>query len=209
MDYKDFNDYEIIYCIKENNEEANELIYEKYRPFIEITARRLASYSINAGLEASDFIQEGMLALSNAIYTFDEEKDITFYTYARACIEKKMITLMVRNNSSKHKALNSSIPFEINDDDGEHLIFGDILEDKGSNPEEVIIDSENEKLMLDKIRENLTDFENQVFDLKINGFSYREIAGILGKSPKSIDNSIQRIKIKVKEQIDKIKQENI
>ena len=209
MDYKDFNDYEIIYCIKENNEEANELIYEKYRPFIEITAKRLASYSMNAGLEASDFIQEGMLALSNAIYTFDDQKDITFYTYARACIEKKMITLMVRNNSFKHKILNSSIPFEVNDEDGEHLIFGDILEDKGSNPEEVIIDSENEKILLDKIRENLTDLENQVFDLKINGFSYKEIADILEKSPKSIDNSIQRIKIKVKEQIAKIKKDGI
>lgn len=207
MDYKDYNDYEIIYCIRENNEEAKELMYKKYKPFIESVAKKLVHYS--KGLETSDFIQEGMLALSNAIISFDEEKDITFYTYARACIEKKMISLVVKNNSTKHKILNNSIPFEINDDEGEHLIFGDILEDKGSNPEDVIMNSEEEKILLNNIRNNLTDFENQVFDLKISGFSYKEIAEILEKNPKSIDNSIQRIKIKAKEQIDKIKKESI
>lgn len=209
MDYKDYNDYEIIYCIRENNEDAKELMYEKYRPFIEITAKKLMNYSKNTGLEASDFIQEGMLALSNAVDSFDEEKDITFYTYARACIEKKMISLMIRNNSIKHKILNNSIPFEINDEDGEHLMFGDILEDKGSNPEELIINNEEEEILIDKIRDSLTDLESQVFDLKIGGFSYKEIADILEKTPKSVDNSIQRIKIKAKEQIDKLKNESI
>ena len=208
MDYKDYNDYEIIYYIRENNEEAKDLMYEKYKPFIEITAKKLIDYSQNTGLEVSDFIQEGMLALNSAIESFNEEKDVTFYNYARACIEKKMISLMVKNKSDKHKILNDSVPFEINDTDGEHLMFGDILEDKGANPEDLIIDNEEENILLNRIRNSLTDFENQVFDLKLSGFTYKEIASILEKSPKSIDNSIQRIKIKAKEQIDKIKKES-
>lgn len=202
MNYKDFNDNEIIYCIKDNNEEASDLIYEKYRPFIEVTAKRLARYSLNTGLETSDFIQEGMLALNNAVISFDEQKDITFYTYAKTCIERKMISLIVKNTSNKHKVLNNSIPFEISDEEGEHLLFGDILEDRGSNPEEMIINDETEKILIDNIRCNLTDLERQVFDLKISGFSYKEIAEILDKTPKSIDNTIQRLKNKIKEQID-------
>ena len=196
MDYKDLNDYEILYCIKENNEEANDLIYEKYKPLIESTAKRLSRYGQKLGLEKSDFIQEGMLALNSAISTFDEEKDIMFYTYVKTCIERKMISLIMTNNSNKHKILNDSIPFEINGDDGEHLIFGDVLEDKSSNPEELILELENEKTLYQDILNSLTDLEKQVFELKVNGFSYKEISDILGKSPKSIDNTIQRIKIK-------------
>ena len=203
MDYKEFNDNELVYYIRDNNEDANDIMYEKYRPFIEITAKKLAQYCINQGLEMSDFVQEGMLALTNAISSFDETKDINFYTYARACIEKKMISLVRRNMANKHKILNNSIPFEINDEDGEHLLFGDILEDKGSNPEEVIINSETKNNLIINIRKSLTELENKVFDLKISGFNYKEIADILEKTPKSIDNTMQRIRIKIKEQIKK------
>ena len=52
--------------------------------------------------------------------------------------------------------------------------------------------------MIDKINDTLTDFESEVFSLYISGFKYDEIALALDKDKKSIDNAIQRIKLKIK-----------
>lgn len=200
MNYKDLNDNEIIYNIRENNEEANELLFMKYDPLIKATAKRISKYAINSGFELNDFMQEGRIALSSAIQQYDEQNCL-FYTYAKNCIEKRMINLVAKSASAKNRILNNSIPFETIDDDGEHLIFGSVLEDEGSNPEDIVINSENEKDLIERIKNNLTDFESQVFDLKIAGFTYKEIAEILDKSAKSIDNAFQRIKQKAKEKI--------
>ena len=48
----------------------------------------------------------------------------------------------------------------------------------------------------------LTPFEKEVFELKINGHSYTDIAEILKKDKKQIDNTIQRIKRKIKDNLD-------
>ncbi|MEG1739392.1 MAG: sigma-70 family RNA polymerase sigma factor [Bacilli bacterium] len=201
MDYKDINDNEIIYYVKDNNEEASAILFKKYEPLIVMTAKRLYKYMANSGLEINDLVQEGMLALNSAIESFSENKDTSFYTYAKTCIENKIISMIVANTSNKHKILNESIPFEISDDDGERLLFGNILEDINSNPESLLISKESEKNLISKVKEKLTDFENQVFELKLNDFSYKEIAEILDRDLKSIDNALQRIKLKVKENL--------
>ena len=53
--------------------------------------------------------------------------------------------------------------------------------------------------MIEKVKESLTDLEKQVFDLKINDFTYKEIAEILEMNPKAVDNATQRIRNKIKE----------
>ena len=49
----------------------------------------------------------------------------------------------------------------------------------------------------------LNEFEREVINLKINGFKYKEIADILGKDTKFIDNTIQKCKNKIREQLAK------
>ena len=58
-----------------------------------------------------------------------------------------------------------------------------------------------------EIKKSLTDFELQVFELMISSFNYREIAEILDKDRKQIDNAIQRIKMKVKEKLKEIEED--
>ena len=57
---------------------------------------------------------------------------------------------------------------------------------------------ERKKEIMDFAKKEMTYFEQQVFELKINGFEYKEIAVILDKDAKSIDNALQRIKLKLK-----------
>lgn len=191
MEYKD-NDSKLIYLIKEGKEDRKSL-YDKYSPFIKSVVSKMVKYCKNTGLEENDLYQEGMLGLTNAIKNYDENMDNKFYTYAKICIEKKIISAIVASKRMKHRAMNESIFIE----DTDNNIF------KIDGPEEMIIDIENETEMLNKIRNCLTDFEDQVLLLKIGGLKNKEIADVLDRDDKSVDNALQRIRGKVRKIINK------
>ena len=62
-----------------------------------------------------------------------------------------------------------------------------------------MIAQENAAHLESKIRNQLSKFENQVLDMYLDGDNYLTIADKMGKTPKSIDNALQRIRMKVKE----------
>ena len=199
MDYHDYNDFELLSYIEENNEEASEILFKKYEPLINFFASKIFSYCKNSGLELNDLVQEGRLGLNLAInnYNYNHNKNAKFYTYAKMCIERNIISMALRSQSSKHRALNESISLEFDDD--ERYKINSIISDESYNPEKQVLDYENEKELAENIKNILTDFERQVFDLKLASFSYKEIAEILDRDIKSIDNALQRIKVKIKD----------
>ena len=196
MDYKDYNDYELLDYIAENNEDANNIMYKKYEPLIYKTAKKMHKYGKKIGLELNDLIQEGMLGLSKAIDSFDENVDTMFYTYAKLCIERKIISAVISASRNRQKALNESISIDSAFSDLEYAFKNDT-----SNPEKILLNEEKKQELINIAKSILTDFELQVFELKTSGFTYKEIAEILEKEPKAIDNAIQRIKNKLKNEV--------
>lgn len=194
MKYKEFNDYELLDYSYSCNEDANEILLYKYRPLIISIATKMIKYS-SGGVDLNDLIQEGMLGLNEAINSYDEGKNANFSTYAKVCIERRINSLIRSTRRYKNKILNESIALEYDDD----LVIEKFLVDNGSNPSDLVEDKEWEEEVLFKLDNKLTDLEKQVFDLKKNEFSYKEIAEILDKNPKAIDNAIQRIKVKLKD----------
>ena len=86
MEYKTLNDNELVYLCNENNEEATNILIDKYKSSIlSILREYLKEYNV-VGIEVADLYQEGLIGLIHAIDSFDEKKDVTFYTYANACI---------------------------------------------------------------------------------------------------------------------------
>lgn len=193
MEYKDFNDFELLSYVVENNEDANNILIKKYEPLINKIASKMILYCKNNGLEKSDLIQEGMIGLNSAINRYREKNNALFYTYAKTCIERRIISTIIASNRNKNKILNESLSL----DDEETSLFN-FIKDSTLNPEKLLLDVELEEDLLFKIKSNLTDFEDQVFTLMISGFKYKEIAEILGKDNKSIDNAIQRLKAKIR-----------
>ena len=112
MDYKDYNDYELIEYINEGNEDANNILIKKYEPLIIKIATKMLPYCKNNGLEKNDLIQEGMIGLSHALDRYQEQKDTLFYTYAKTCIERKIISVVIGSNRNKNKILNESISYD-------------------------------------------------------------------------------------------------
>jgi len=203
MNYKDYNDFELIGYIREKSEEANEILFQKYKPMIVNFATKMVNYSPNLGLEINDLIQEGMLGLNTAINAFDENDEASFYTYAKTCIERRIISTIIAAKRQKHKILNESMSLEVYTDEDNSSIMDALVADNSYNPENIIVQTESEHKLLEKIVGQLTPLEQQVFELKISGFKYKEIADILDKDPKVIDNALNRLKTKIKNLIER------
>lgn len=198
MNYKDFNDYELLDSIYSVNEDASNILLYKYRPLIVNIAQKHLKYC-NGGLDLNDLIQEGMLGLNDAIKSFDDNKEANFGTYAKLCIERKIKTLIKSSQSYKNRFLNDAVMLEYVQDD---VTIDKNLMDNETNPDKVIEENENIDNLIKKLDEQLSDFERQVFELKMQNLSYREIAELLDKDPKIIDNTIQRVRNKLKKIID-------
>lgn len=194
MEYNDYNDYELMSYVAEGNEDASDILIEKYIPYVNSVAGRMIKYCKNNGIDYSDLRQEGLIGLTEAINKFTELKGTSVYTYVTRCIDRKIISTVVKANRQKHRALNESISY----DDEDNLI-DKILRDDTYNPEDIILSSEKEDKLIYIIKGRLTDFEDQVFQLMLANFNYKEIAEILEMEYKAVDNAIQRIRIKVKE----------
>ncbi len=195
MKYDEINDYDLLDKVSEN-ELATEALYEKYKPMINKISTQAYYKNTNLGIELNDLIQEGMIGFSIAINTFDDSKETSFYTFARMCIIRRILSYISMCSRQKHQLLNESISVE--------AITGNqniekVLEDLESNPEKVMISDENTKELIRNIEEELTSFECEVFELKTAGFSNKEIGDLLEKDSKSIYNALNRIKAKIQE----------
>lgn len=193
----DYNDQELLDYISEGNEDATNILYNKYEPYIHSKAKKLLSSTSNIGIDLNDLIQEGLIALNEAIKSYKTSLDATFYTFATTCIDHKMISTIISAQRQKHKILNESISFDQELNDGSSISIENMIINKENNPEEVILSLEMEQDLFKKVKEVLTDFEYQVFELKYHNFDYKEIAKILDKDIKSVDNALQRMRTKV------------
>ena len=193
MNYKEFNDYELLDHIYSCNEDANEIMIYKYRPLTVNLAKKLIKYC-NGGIDLNDLIQEGLVGLNEAVNSFREDKETNFGTYAKLCIERRMYSLVKSTRTYKNKILNESISLEDEDENN----IDRFLVDNRTNPSEMVEENDYQEKVLIELNNQLTDLEKQVFELKKNDFNYKEIAEILDKDPKVIDNTIQRIKTKLK-----------
>jgi RNA polymerase sporulation-specific sigma factor len=202
-DYKD-NDYELLYLISENNEDAKELFYKKYRPIIELKARKYTKYAESKGYDYNDLVQEGMIGLSKAIKDYSEQKDVQFITFANLCIERQMFSFLRNISSGRHKILNDSLSFDTTTNSyGTPLI--DLLDDKNVNPETTFIESEEKEDLYNDIVSVLNEKEIEVFELRTKGFSYKEISSLLNITEKAVGKHIERIKEKISKMLDESK----
>jgi RNA polymerase sporulation-specific sigma factor len=189
MSLSNQSDEKLVSLAKENDKEATDVLLLRYS---EIVKRLAGSYFLVGG-ETDDLVQEGLLGVLDAIRAYDGKKMDRFYPFAKLCINRKMIKAIDSSNEKKNSPLNSAISLDLEKDS-----INDYLLDEFMDPERLLLDKENEKKVRSMILKMLSPFEQQVFSQMILGYDYIQIADILDKSPKSIDNAIQRIRSKVK-----------
>lgn len=196
MNYKDFNDFELLDYIYGQNEDANEILLYKYRPLIVNIAKKYQPK--DGSFDLNDLIQEGMLALNSAITNYNDSKNANFGTFAKLCIERRIVNYIRSFRRDKNKVLNEAISYNLEEDNS----MDRYLADKSLEPLTMVTNLEDDKLLVEQINKDLTKLEQDVFNLKLKGYDYKEIALKLDKTPKAIDNAIQRIKNKIKNILD-------
>ena len=197
--FKQAGDEELILMYRDGEEEAAGFLMNKYKNLV----RKKAGSMYILGGDREDLIQEGMIGLYKAIRDYDMGRDVNFYTFADLCVSRQMYTAVQASNRQKHLPLNTYISIygqtmNSEEGNGEYDLINTLVSRIESNPEEMMIAQENMEQMENAILKELSELENQVFELHLTGMNYTEIAKVLGRDEKSTDNALQRMKGKIK-----------
>ena len=191
--YEQMTDEQLIRRLREGDRAITDYLMEKYKGLVKKEAK--AMYLL--GGENDDLIQEGMLGLLTAIRRFDGGREASFRTFAEVCIRSRLRTAIRAAQGDKHAPLNHSVSFEppLFDGTNAHLFSSAV------SPEDVIIGREELKERLDTLKGQLSELEAQILPPYLSGLSCGEISRRVGRSKKSVDNAIQRIRRKMARQI--------
>lgn len=199
MNYENYSDEKIIALSREGHPDAVDFLMERYKNLVRKKARTL--YLI--GGDSDDLIQEGMIGLYKAIRDFDSSKEVSFYCFAELCICGQLYNAIKASRRHKNSPLNTYVSLDAplsTENVGEEPAptLGDTLPSSpSSGPEEILIDKENVDMIEYELGKRLSPFESEVLSLYLSGMDYQQIAKLLDKSPKSIDNALQRIRSKL------------
>lgn len=204
-DYGGVDEKILIARIQQGDAGAMDFILDKYKNFVRNKVQTL--YII--GGERDDLIQEGMIGLYKAIRDYQPDKEAQFSTFAGICITRQMYNAINASNTRKNQPLNQYMSID-NEENREGLrsessLFDEAVTHKpNDNPEEMMIDREYTSFLEQKLLESLSRNEKQVYFLIKEDIGYQKIANLLGREPKAIDNTIQRIKRKMRVILEKI-----
>ena len=197
--YDKMTDEELIGKLRAGRRDVADYLMEKYKGLVRQKARTM--YLI--GGETDDLIQEGMIGLFKAVQNYDSGKEASFQTFARLCIDRQLYKAVSGSNRQKHQPLNTYV--SLSQEEGtDHL--EELWE---QSPETIVIARENVDDLETRIRRCLSPLENQVLELYLLGEDYSQISKTLGKTKKSVDNALQRIKGKVRLCVDDIQNRKV
>ena len=197
-DYEKKTDEELIMDFRGGDTAIMDYLLEKYKPMVKKKAK--AMYLL--GGDGDDLIQEGMIGLFKAVRDYDSAQEASFGTFAQICVTRQLYSAIRASRRKKHLPLNSYISLYDNEEISEEK-ESELIQIQNvaatNNPEDLVIHKESEDSFMNELEGNLSELERKVLYLHLLGTDYRTIAKLLGKSPKAVDNALQRIKTKAEE----------
>ena len=187
MEYLD-NDYELVYMISEQDDDALKLLFDKYDDVLKLWSNYYHKKYKKFNIPVDELIQEGKIGLYYAIRNFNEEKDIKFYTFALLCIKRNMMSCIIKWTRNKNLMYTNTFSYD------ETLLDDTSYE---FSPEIIIRNFEYEKYIID-FKNSLDFLDANIFELRYNSFSYKDIAELLDISKKKVDNTLIKIREKLK-----------
>ena len=173
---------------------AEEELVRRYSGLVRSCARPL----FLVGGDGEDLIQEGMLGLLQAIREYRADREASFRTFAEVCIRSRLSSALRAASRDKHMPLNRSVSLDHPFFDSNSYTSGALIL---ADPEMLIIDRDYVSRLLESTRKQLSEFEAKILGYYLDGLSVKEIAETMGRSPKSVDNAVQRVRRKAARQI--------
>jgi RNA polymerase sporulation-specific sigma factor len=189
-------DEELVERARDGSDASIEELLRRYRHYARAKAR---TYFL-AGADREDIVQEGMIGLYKAIRDFQADRNTAFRAFAELCITRQIITAIKTATRQKHVPLNSYVSLNkgTSSENEEERALADLLVGPAiADPAELVISAEEIANIKESMGRLLSSLETEVLQLYMDGKSYHEIAEMLGRHVKSIDNALQRIKRKL------------
>ena len=192
------NDDQLLQLVRESSDEAKDIIFEKYKYIIDIELKKYTAAAKKLNIEYNDLYQEALVGFTDAIYSYRNDKDTKLSSFITLCVDRRLNVFIIKAGRHKNVLMNNTVSLDDNYKDYS-ISLKEILSDNQENdPLENIVKDEKYNELIDLINASLTTSEYQVYALMVSGLKYIEIAEVLDKSPKQIDNAMQRIRKKIK-----------
>lgn len=190
--YEEASDERLCELARGGDRDAEERLVSRYNRLV----RQLARPFYLAGGDSDDLIQEGMIGLIHGVREYDAARAASFRTYAEICIRNRLYSAVRAAARDKHWPLNQSVPLDIPFFDSRTApVNGPLLSQV--DPEDLVIGREDARDTLRGVRKQLSEFEAKILGYYLDGLTTREMAEAVHKSPKSVDNAVQRIRRKI------------
>ena len=191
--YSNLSDNELLSMVESGDKIAEDQLALRYTRLVKICSRPF----FLVGGDGEDLIQEGMLGLLSAIREFDLSMNTSFKTYAEICVKRRIYSAIKSASRKKHEPLNDMVSLEdlLSDESNSSAVpYGEAYR---RTPEEQVLAREGVGEIIQTYSRCLSKFEVEILNLYLSGLSYSEIAELCGKTDKSVDNAVQRIRRKL------------
>ena len=191
--YSNYSDNDLIALVRKGDKIAEEQLALRYTRLVKVCSR---PYFLVGG-DGEDLIQEGMLGLLSAIREYDPSLNASFKTYAEICVKRRIYSAIKTASRKKHEPLNDMVSFDDVLSDEKLSAAASYGEAYRRSPEEQVLARESAEEIIQTYSRCLSKFESEILKLYLGGSSYSEIAEACGKTEKSVDNAVQRIRRKL------------
>lgn len=180
-----YNDYELIYMIGED-EEAFSYLVKKYEPLFKKMAYSFAKKYAYKGIDAEDIVQQCRITLCNVVDKFDYNSDVLFYSYLLVCLKRAI------GNYARSYLRKPDCYYYMDNENFESM--SDFAMDFDVSDE--YLDYEFESSIRDFVY-SLDLLDACIFELRYNNFSYSDIAVLLEIDVKKVDNILFKVRKKM------------
>lgn len=200
----EINENELASMISTNDEDVKNVIYENYSYLIDVLIKKYASVIAKFQIDEAEIRCEASYGFSDGINSFNENKDASLKTFLSLCVERRITNYINKCSTRKAKVINDTISLNATNEESGTSLIDSIKDDDKYDPLKTIELNETYNEIIDLAKDTLSEAEYTVFVYMINNVGYQDIAKLLDKSPKQIDNTIQRIKLKMRKVLDNI-----
>ena len=198
------SDYELLYLIHQNDEDSLALLLKRYHTTIWGIVHSACPSPVPQGVDKDDCYQEGCLGLLDAVNAYRDDKNSSFAAFARVCIERQVRCYLRKTRSHSYRILSKaqSLDAPIFEDDDD-LTLMDVVSVENHSMDPVysthVLWAQDQ---IPLIKEGLPDDQWKIYHMHALGYSYKEIASSCELREKDVDNTIQKIRRKIRSLFD-------
>lgn len=200
----DIDENELLSLLPEDEERIKNIIYERYGYLIDVILKKYASVIRTFNIDEQEIRCEASYGFSDGINSYNETKNASFKTFLSICIERRVTKCIKKYTTKKYNVIREMMSLDYVDTNIDSPLRDLISDESKNDPLNNLTDLESYTEIIGIAKKVLSDFEYRVFTYMINDISYQKIAVMLEKTPKQIDNTIQRIKVKMKKELESL-----